>query len=219
LTAASGGAVLVLPGVLADPPSEPVLQWFFWLFWLIILLLIIGYPCRLLQTVLESSAAGKVSEVPWRGNPLALFVQSGAIWVICFLAGPVVPAGIALWYWVQVGDVGLVDRLILGELAAFAVSYWVLALAAVCQRGRLRDANPIAVIDCAHRLGYRAAVAAILAFTLVLTHGRLAVAGAAVLHQTPVQGWLLLGICWVSALFWATFLFRLLGLWCYTGER
>ena len=131
-----------------------------------------------------------------------------------FLAGPVVFAGVAAAYWIECGDPGVVDWLILTELAVLTVGYGLLVLAAVAERGRLRDANPLHVIDLAHRLGWRAGAMALAGSALAVAHGLLGVVAAEELHHTEALGVLLLAACWLSGMFWATLLFRLLGVWC-----
>jgi hypothetical protein len=141
--------------------------------------------------------------------------MGGVTWLACLLAGPVVPAATAFWYWLQCGDPTFLDWLILGELAVVAVGYGLFVLAAVAERGRLRDANPIRVIDLAHRVGIRAALVVLLGSALVLGHGLLLVLAAQELHRNVGLGLLLLVACDLSGMAWAAFLFRLLGMWCF----
>ena len=42
--------------------------------------------------------------------------------------------------------------------------------------------------------------------------------GLVVCGLSVIVGYMLLGACWLSGLFWATFLFRLLGVWCHRSR-
>jgi hypothetical protein len=79
--------------------------------------------------------------------------------------------------------------------------------------------NPLRVAELAERLGWRALVAAILAPLLALPHVLLAVRASAELHDRIGIGLLQTALCCLSGLYWATFLFRLLGVWCYRCRR
>ena len=132
-------------------------------------------------------------------------LRSSLVWVACFLAGPVIPAALAFFYWLYGGAYSLVDWLIELELCSLAVSYWLFALVSVHEHDRLRDLNPVRVADLVHRLGYRAAVLAALASAFALVHG------AFILSE---PSWMQTGGACLSGMACATFLFRLTGVWC-----
>ena len=154
----------------------------------------------------------------WPGHTVLGALKAGLVWLACFLAGPVIFAAVAAIYWMRCGDPTLVDWLILAELGILAVGYMLLVLAAFSERGRWRDINPIHVIDLAHRLHYRAALATLFGSALSVGHGALAVFAAVEMHRIAIVGVLLLAGCTLSGMFWAAFLFRLLGLWCYRSR-
>jgi hypothetical protein len=178
-------------------------------------LLTVGYVCAFLDCTYCAAATGVVREVRWPGRDLGLVVRSGLIWLICFLGGPFVPAGVALVFWIRCGDPALVDWLILAELGIVAGGYWLLAVLAVHQNDRLRDANPLRVAQLVDSLGYYVVVAVIGAVALALAHGLLAFAALGELHRNPATGGLLLLASYGSGLFVATAWFRLLGAWCH----
>jgi hypothetical protein len=186
---------------------------------MLLLVFVVGLPCSFLDCVLSSATAGEVYYIRWSGDPVSMVLLSGGKWLACFLAGPVVLAGTAWVYWLRCGDPGPVDWLILAELGVVAVAYWLFALLAVTDRGRLRDVNPLAVADVAHRLGWRGLAVVLPAAVLLLAHGAVLLAGIATLHTAPAGGCLLLAGGWVSGLFWSTFFCRLLGVWCYRSRK
>jgi hypothetical protein len=210
---------MFVPQFLAEAPSQTWALTVFGVTWGMTLVLLVGFPCSFLECVLSSAAAGEVSYIRWSGNPLVVIVFSGMKWLTCFLAGPVVFTGVAWLYWLQCGDPALLDWLILVELGVVAVAYWFLALLALTDRGRLRDLNPVAVADLAHRLGWRALAAVGAAALLVLGHGALLVAAVAEVHRSPARGLLVLVAAWMSGLFWGTFFCRLLGVWCHNTRQ
>jgi hypothetical protein len=209
--------LLLMPRLFADRPVSPSTQRALVACGVLALFVVAGYPCSFLGGVLRSAASGEGATVTWSGHTVPAALRAAAVWLLCFLAGPVIFAAVAAAYWMQCGDPNLLDWLILAELGAVTVGYGLLVLAAVAERGRLLDANPVYVIDLAHRLGWRAAVITVAGSVLVLGHGVWAVFAASEVHR----GWVglpLLAGCWLSAVFWATFLFRLLGVWCYRSR-
>ncbi|HKI32015.1 MAG TPA: hypothetical protein VKA46_09105 [Gemmataceae bacterium] len=215
LTALSIAGVLLAPRLLLEEPGDAVPRWTLRLSAVLGLFLGVGFTYNFLGCVLRSAARGDTSPVRWAGHTLLAASGAAVVWLACILAGPVVPAALAVAYWLQCGDPAAVDWLILGELGILTVGYGLLVLAAVGERGRLRDANPLQVIDLAHRLGFRAALVTVAGSALALAQGVLLVVAALELHRAWPVGVLLLAASWFGGLFGATFLFRLLGVWCY----
>jgi hypothetical protein len=180
----------------------------------VLVVLIVGIPCSFLECVLASAVAGEVYYIVLSGSPLTVVLRSGLKWLTCFLAGPVVFAAAATFYWFRCGDPTPLDYLILTELGVVAVAYWVFSLLSFTDGGRLGDLNPLAVADVAHRLGRWALLAAVLASLVALAHVWLLVTAVAAVHTDPVQGLTLLTVGWMSAMYWSTLFCRLFGvLW------
>lgn len=179
----------------------------------------VGYACGFLDCVLASAAAGEARFIRWPGGNLLLVFRSLAAWTLAFLSAPAPLAAIGFYYWLYCGDVQLVDAIILVELGLVGAGYWILAVLAVTQTERLRDANPWRVAELAERLGWRALVAAVMAGVLFLSHGLLAFWTAGVLHDKPGLGLVLAAGCWLSGMYWATFVFRVVGVWWYYRSR
>jgi hypothetical protein len=188
-----------------------------WLLWpcLCLPLLVLGYGSGFLDCVLASARAGEVGYVRWPGRDLNLALRSAARWLICFLAGPVVPACASLLYWIYGGDFGFWDWLILIELIVVSLSCWLLLLLAVSQHDRLRALNPVRVVELIQRLGHRLVAWAVLASVLGLAHAGWACVALEEVHHEFAWGWLLLFLSWASGMFVATFLFRWVGIWFY----
>jgi hypothetical protein len=209
------GVPLVLGNTQIDPQPEPFVPWLISAPYLLVSFCVVGYTCGFLHCVLAFGAVGEATELGFRGQDLRLVLKIAVRWLSCFLAGPVAPTIAAVLYWFYGGDLGVLDWAIIAELGVLAVGWWLLTVLAVSQRDRLLDANPVRVAEVVRRLGFRVVLIAGVAGVLVLGHG-LAAFGA--LEQLHINlgvglGWLLL--CWISLLSWATFLLRLLGLWCH----
>ncbi len=212
LSVLSAGLVLVLPQAAAEGPDtlgllllcSPVL---------ILSGLALCYLCGFVQCAFVAAAAGDARQVRWPGRDAVLALRSGLTWLVCFLAGPVVPAAAAFWYWLHGGDLRFLDWLIIAELALVALAWWLLTLLAVSRRERLLDAHPLAVAGVVQRLGHRVVAAALVGAGVALAHGLLVLAALEKLHHDGAAFVLVL-LCWASLLMATTFLFRLLGLWC-----
>jgi hypothetical protein len=214
LTVLTGATALVLPEVLVELRGGPAEHWLVCVPLLLAFLLLPGYACAFLDCTLTSAAAGEARNVRWPGTNVGLVVKSALTWLICFLAGPVVPAVAGFFYWLDCGDPDALDWVILAELGAVAVGYWLLLLLAVSRGDRLLDANPARVEELVNRLGHRLVLAVFAASLVALAHGYWLLAALLELHR-DLSGLALLAGCWVSVLFLATFLFRLLGVWCH----
>jgi hypothetical protein len=212
-----GGMALILPPVLNDPESSslPVIITSL----VCAVLMLFGLPCSFLECVITSASAGEVYYIRWSGNLVFTLLLSGVKWLMSFLAGPVLFAALAVVYWLSCGDPNWLDQIILTELGIIAIGYWFFALLAVTDRGRMRDVNPIAVADLAHRLGWRGLVVMLLASGLLLVHGLALVVGVTEVHTSTFSGLFFMTVVWSSAVFWSTFFCRLLGVWCHRTRR
>jgi hypothetical protein len=218
LTLLSGCAVLLIPELprLAQlSPNEWLVYSPCWL----APLLLLAYTCGSLECALTSALAGEGGGMYWPGRYVGAAIKSGLRWLLCFLAGPILLAALGAYYWLYGGDLTGLDRVILAEMGILAVAYWLLAIVSSSETNRFRDANPVRVMQLVDRLGYRAVVPVLVAPALLCTHGLLALFALTELHRHSLVGWVLLACCWGSSLFWGTFLFRLLGVWCYRMPR
>jgi hypothetical protein len=210
---------LLLPRMLAETPTDPWTLAAVRASWVLIPLLFVGLPCSFLDLVLVSAMKGDVNYIRWSGSALVTVALSGVRWLACFLAGPILFAGFGVLYWLNCGDLAPFDWLSLAELYLVALAYQVFALLSLTDRGRVRDLNPLTVIDLAHRLGWRAMVVGLLAACLLLAHGWLLIAGVALVHTEVLSGFAILASSWLSGVFWSTFFCRLLGIQCYRSRR
>jgi hypothetical protein len=214
LTGLAGGVALLAPSLLQQPP-DAFTFWFVTLSLGLFLFTAVSYACAFLQSVLAAALAGQVHHPRWPGRDLKLAVRCGVLVLASFLAGPVVFAAAGLLYWLYGGRPQLVDWLILAELGAAAVAFWLLALVAVSRHGRLRDANPLRVADVTARLGWRPLGVVLLAAAVAVGHGLMTAFALQELHQDRLQGWLWLSECGLVGMFCATFLLRWLGVSCH----
>ncbi len=174
----------------------------------------VGYACSFLDSVLDAPARRNVVgllHIPT--SELGPALKSSMLWCLCFLAGPIVPVSIAIAFWIYGGVFTVIDWLILVELCSLAASYWLFALVSVNEKDRLRELYPFRVFDLIHRLGCRAAILAAIVSAIALTHGAMA---SLILEETQKDAgsaWLLAAGTCISGMFWATLLFRLVGVW------
>jgi hypothetical protein len=210
LTTLSAAATLMPPQISdGDSAWAPYLL-------LVIPLLLLTYTAGFLDVVLTTAAAGQFGDVRWPGYDIPIIAYSSLKWLLCFLAGPVVLAGTAVGFWLFGEEPGFVDRAILAELVVLALGAWCLGLLSATDAGNLSGAAPGRVVEMALRLGWRAVVPLAVLPALVIVHARLGLAGLSELHRDGPLGIAMLAGAWVGTLFWCTFLFRLLGIWCHS---
>jgi hypothetical protein len=186
-----------------------------WAAGILIVGLIVAYAYSTVECALASALAGKGAASYLPAWSAADPVKSGVRWLFCFVAGPIVPAALAAYFWFYGGDLKAVDWAIVAELGGVAAAYWFLAIVCANERNRLRDANPARVAQLVQRLKLRAIVPILIAPALAMTHVLVGLFAVSSLHQHVFGGWILLAACLCSALFWSAFFFRLLGVWCY----
>lgn len=186
---------------------------------LLLALLIVPNVCGTVECALSSALAGQGPGLYWTGRHLGTALLSSLRWLFCFFAGPIFLMALAGYFWLYGGDLTAFDYFILAELGVLTVGYWLLAVVAANQGGRLRDANPVRIAQLVDRLRFRAVVPVLIAPVLLLADGLAGLFALTELHQHPLLGWPLLAFCWLCALFGLTFVFRLLGVWCYRHRR
>jgi hypothetical protein len=177
-------------------------------------LLILSYTFGFLDCVMTGALAGEFRHVRWPGRKIGLAFKSCFTWAACFLAGPIVPIALALIFWLQAGEIQIIDWLILGELVIVAFAYWILVLLTVHAKDGLPHSNPLQVTLMVGQLGWKSIGIAVGAAGVALVHVLIAIAALTDLQRDKSWGWFALILCSWSAMFWATFLFRWLGVWC-----
>jgi hypothetical protein len=174
-----------------------------------------GYVCFFLNCVLAARLAGEARHAGWPVYNLEFNLRSLLSWLLSFACVPAPLGVIGFYYWLNCGDLQWVDWIILAEMGIVASGYWLLAVLAVCRSGCVRDANPWRVAQITHRLGWRSLIVVMVAGLLFLSHGLLAFYTASMLSNHLALGLLLAAGCWLGWLYWATFMFRLVGVWYY----
>jgi hypothetical protein len=213
LTLVTGVLVLLIPELL-ELRMHPWWHAALCSTYLLVPLAMVGYACASLDCVLDAGLAGRAAYLAWPGRNLGLALTSSVRWLVCFLAGPVFLAGVIVAFWIYCGDLLQFDWFIIAELGVITVGYWLFVLASVGVSGSLAGVNPLYVIDLIHRLGYRSAVVAALASAVAGGHAWLGIIALDGIHR-GASGWAWLFATWSSSLFWAVFVFRLLGVWCH----
>lgn len=216
LAQAACGLVLFMPALPRFAAMTPK-QWLPYSPALLIPLLMLAFICWTVECALTSALAGQGPAQYWLERRILVILKSGLRWLICFLAGPAALLALAGYFWLYGGELTKLDYAIVGELVALAVAYWFLAVVASAERDRLRDANPLRVAWLLHRLRFRAAVPLLVVPAAACLHGLVFFFALEAVHR-HFSAWLLLTACSISGLFCLTFLFRLLGVWCYRLE-
>jgi hypothetical protein len=217
LAATSGGGLLVLTGEW-ELPAEPAGEWLVYSALALVALPILAYLCGLLDCVLSSALAGELKQIRWPERRPDAVLKSGLRWLACFIAGPILPAGTAFFYWIHGGDFLTVDWMILAELLLATVAYWLFAIVSVSEKETLKGLDPVCVMVLMGRLGSRAIIAAVAASVLVGLHGWLLIIALVELHRNIAAGVVLFPFCWISGVFWTIFLLRLVGVWCHRAR-
>jgi hypothetical protein len=167
-----------------------------------------------LDGVVRSAVEGECRHVGWLRRSGALVWRGCLTWLLCFFAGPALFAGAAVAFWLHGGDPDLVDQFIVAELSAVAAGYWLLAILAAADGGRV-IAGPQAVAALFRRLGVWSCAALLAALTLAFFVGRFAVNSLEEYHRSWFFGGFHLSCAGVAGVFLAVFFLRYLGIRAY----
>jgi hypothetical protein len=181
-------------------------------------LLILGYAAAFLDVVVSGAVAGGEQYVSFPGLNVPLILRSAVKWAACFLAGPIVPAAGAVWYWVQCGDPTPLDYVILGELVVLSVAWWLMALLSINDTLGWSGLAPWRVHALIARMKWRC-LPALAAPAAAIAAGWLALSGVDQQHHNGFVGFLMLIGAWLTALTAGTFFLRLLGVWCNRSRK
>jgi hypothetical protein len=171
-----------------------------------------AYSCAFLDAILRCTASRDLHQIPWPGRDFNAVLKTSLTWLCAFLAGPVVPAGLVLTYWLQCGEPELLDWIILGELGIAAVSYWLIVLVVLHKGNRLRDLNPIHVADMTYAFGPLYFLQVCLSAAVLCSFVALAVAGIELMPKNNGQALTMLVCACGGGIFGATWFLRLLGM-------
>ena len=172
---------------------------------------VVGYLGLYFGRILAASAYGEDDHPRWPDWDLLEVVEGLGRWIWAAVTGFVVGGFPAMAYWINCGDVDIVDQFIFFDLAAIGTAYALMALAASLLHENILSANPIAVVLAIKRVGWDYVGPCVLSG---LGIGSAVLAWRFVLFHAPniVSGVIGLWACWVWGLYQAMVIFRALGL-------
>src|SRR5258708_7149966 len=181
--------------------------------------ILVGYGCNYLDSILEYAVSGgqRCIFVPSRDSGPALW--SCLRWTLSLVCGPAVLFSLALRYWIHCGDVTVVDGLILAELTAPAIGYWLMELLVLAERPELVLASPLQVLKACRRLGHRSLLAGIAITAAASAYVYVGACAVILLHSAWLWGLALLWLCWDSAWECGAFAVRIVGFRYHGSSR
>lgn len=201
------------PAFFFDPRSDLVVKWLFRSLFVAAGFAVVS---SFLYWVARSAATDEPPHGRWPLFDVRLLLRGTGCCLAALVAGPVELAVLGFSYWLECGDITLLDGIILAELAVLGVGCGLFAFAAAARGGRAADLNPLRAFQLAQRLGPRGILLVLFASAAVAVHGLLGLAAVQKMYlpHGGFGGWLLLTLCWMSGLFAAAFTLRLVGRWC-----
>jgi len=178
---------------------------------------VLGYTLLYLGRVAASSAMGEVHHPRWPDWEFSSVFFGLGRWAWAGLVGVAVGGFPAAAYWVYCGDVDLFDALILAELSALGSAYALMALLASILHDDALAANPVTVFAAIWRVGWGYATPCLLAGGAVVVATTLGLAAFEV--KDGYLAAFLFWLFWVTALYEAMVVLRVLGLFYHAHAR
>ncbi len=91
-------------------------------------IVILGFTHRLCQYAYASSCVDQTEMLSWPSFSFFTEVKTGLLGFVGLMTGPIPVAFLAGWFWLNGGVLMFVDRLILVELVAVALTWWLLVI-------------------------------------------------------------------------------------------
>lgn len=173
---------------------------------------VLGTTCTYFNSMLALAARGKVKLEPNIDTDPVVAAANCGLWLACFLAGPVFVVALAGAYWVNCGELVLLDWVILAELGAVTIGWWLFAILLSNAAESFFIPLPPDVLNIALQLRART-LTLILPATAAFA-GNLLLASYALenLHDNPLVAILLLSAFWGGGLLVTSMTLRRLGL-------
>lgn len=100
-------------------------------------LIVVGFTHRLLQYAYASSSLGRTEMLSWPSFHLVAELKAGVRGLAGLLMGPLPVAFLAGWFWLHSGPMQPLDVLIIVELVALALTWWLLIVVASHEFGSI----------------------------------------------------------------------------------
>jgi hypothetical protein len=174
------------------------------------LIVIVGYTLLYLGAILASSAAGEVDHPRWPEADLYEIIQGLSRWASAAILGGGLGGVPAVLYWIDCGQLDLLDWVVFLDLAVLGMAYAEMALVAALLFDHLLAANPITVCQALWRVGLAwIRPCLVLVAALVLACGSFYLV---LVFRIPILVFVILWATWAFVLYEAMVVMRVLGL-------
>jgi hypothetical protein len=173
--------------------------------------MMMGYILLYYGRVLTASAFGEDDHPRWPAWDTHEIGEGLARWTWAAVMGIAVGAFPGIAYWINCGEVDVLDEIIIGDLLGIGTGYAMMALAISLLHENIASANPMAVLVAIRRVGWDYVGPCVLSGLGIVSS---LAAWRFVLFHSPsiLIGVLGLWACWVWALYQGMVIFRVLGL-------
>jgi hypothetical protein len=173
--------------------------------------MLVGYIGLFYGRVLAASAYGEDDHPRWPDWDIHEVSEGLGRWIWATVMGLIIGGFPAMAYWINCGDVDIVDQFVFADLAGIGTAYALMGLAASLLHENILSANPLAILVAIRRVGWDYVGPCVLCGLGIISG---IVAWRFVLFQAPnlFVGAVGLWLCWVWALYQGMVIFRVLGL-------
>jgi hypothetical protein len=126
--------------------------------------IVLGFTHRLCQYAYASSRVGLTEMLSWPSFKFAVELKAGLRGLVGLFAGPIPVAFLAGWFWLNGGRLQFVDHLILVELIAVALTWWLLIIVSSHEFGSIHPRSILLWFDA---YGWLPLIVMLVAMTIV----------------------------------------------------
>ncbi|MDX2038964.1 MAG: hypothetical protein SFX72_20125 [Isosphaeraceae bacterium] len=176
--------------------------------------MVMGYFLLFIGRILAAGAMGEDDHPRWPHWDTGEIAAGLARWIWAGATGLFVGGAPAVWFWLECGEVDLVDGFIFIDLVILGATYALMGIASALLHENLIACNPVTIIQSIVRVGWDYVSPCTTAVFGIATSS---LAWGYVLFHAPnaFVGVLGMWVCWIWTLYQLMVIFRALGLTYY----
>ena len=187
--------------------------------WGVGMMILLGYGCQFLDSVLVYAVGGGAKALHLPGGELYPAITSLARWSLSFMIGPAALISFAFLQWNNSQGITVFGGLVLVLLIISAIGYWIVGMLVMVNPPTFAYPPPRLVLQAIRHLVLQTLLTGVGVTAAGLIYICLGVGALIILQKAWPVGVVLLWIWWYSAWECSAFALRVLGFWHYRNQK